>query len=89
LSFTNSKETLHKNINTYVSVIAHLSSKYNKDIKSNSFFLIADEPKYNTEEHKIWKQIYDADNIVKLINSDESEQVAELIINKQATTFID
>ncbi|WP_162127496.1 hypothetical protein [Flavobacterium phycosphaerae] len=89
LSFTNSKETLHKNINTFVSVIAHLSSKYNKDIKDNQFYLIADEPKYNSEEHKIWKQIHDADNIIKLINSDESEQVAELIIAKRATTFIE
>ena len=89
LSFTNTKETLHKNINTYVSVIAHLSASYNKDIKNNKFFLIADEPKHNSEEHKIWKQIHDFDSIIKLISSDESEQVADLIINKRATTFID
>lgn len=88
LSFTNTKETLHKNINTFVSVIAHLSATYNKDIKNNKFFLIADEPKYNSEEHKIWKQIHDADRIIKLISSDESEQVADLIIDKKATTFI-
>jgi len=89
LSFTNTKETLHKNINTFISVIAHLSSTYNKDMKDNKFFLIADEPKFNSEEHKIWKQIHDSDTIIKLINSDESEQVAELIINKKATTFIE
>lgn len=88
LSFTNTKDTLHKNVNTYVSVIAHLSTLYNKDIKNNNFFLIADEPKYNSEEHKIWKQIHDFDSIIKVISSDESEKVAELIIDKQATTFI-
>ncbi|MBK9567747.1 MAG: hypothetical protein IPO37_22060 [Saprospiraceae bacterium] len=86
--FTQSKETLHKSINTYISVIAHLSSKYSKSLNDNNFFLIADQPAKNTEGFKLWDQIYRSENFLKIVSSNESDKIAELSESKNATTFL-
>ena len=88
LPFTQSKETLHKSINTYISVIAHLSSKYGKSLDENNFFLIADQPDKNTEGYKLWNQINHTENLLKIVSSNESGKIAELIEKKNATTFL-
>lgn len=88
LPFTQSKETLHKSINTYISVIAHLSSRFSKSINDNNFFLIADQPDKNTEAYKLWDQIYKSENFLKIVSSNESDMIAELIESKNATTFL-
>jgi len=88
LPFTQSKETLHKSINTYISVIAQLSSKFNKSLDSNNFFLIADQPNKKTQEYKLWKQLFSDEKLLKVISSDESDQVAEFIEDNNASTFL-
>lgn len=87
LPFTQSKETLHKSLNTYVSVIAHLSSTHNKSLDQNKFYLIADQPDKKTPVYKLWKELYQNDRLVTVISSDESGKVAEIIIESGATTF--
>lgn len=89
LPFTQTKETLHKTINTYISVIAHLTNSRNRGIPGNNFYIISDEPQQNTQEHHLWQQIYNDGGIIKLISSDESGQVAELIENNGAGKFLD
>ena len=44
LPFTQSKDVLQKSIQTYISVIAHLSKEKAKSLADNNFFLIADSP---------------------------------------------
>lgn len=89
LSFTQSKETLHKIVNTYISVIAQLSSKFSKSLDSNKFFLIADQPKQDSEVYKLWQQLFNDEQLLKVISADESGQVAELIEANGATKFLE
>lgn len=89
ISFNQSKDTIHKNLNTYISIIAHLSKKYHKGLDVNQFFLIADEPKINTEEYRLWNSIRKEDDIIKVKTSEESTSIAELILSKKASTFIE
>lgn len=88
LPFTQSKETLHKIVNTYISVIAQLSSKFNKSLDVNNFYLIADQPDKKSPEYKLWKQLYSNEKLLKIISSDESGLVAELIESNNASTFL-
>lgn len=89
ISFNQSKDTIHKNLNTYISIIAHLSKKYQKGLDVNQFFLIADEPKVNTDEYRLWNSIRKEDDIIKVKTSEESTSIAELILSKKASTFIE
>jgi len=89
ISFNQSKDTIHKNLNTYISIIAHLSKKYHKGLDVNQFFLIADEPKVNTDEYRLWNSIRKEDDIIKVKTSEESTSIAELILSKKASTFIE
>lgn len=88
ISFNQSKDTIHKNLNTYISIIAHLSKKYHKGLDVNHFFLIADEPKINTDEYRLWNSIRKEDDIIKVKTSDESSVIADLILSNKASTFI-
>jgi hypothetical protein len=88
LPFTQSKETLHKSVNTYISVIAQLSAKYKKSLEENKFYLIADQPDKKTPEYKLWKQLFSNEKLLKVISSDESGQVAELIEDNKASKFL-
>jgi len=89
MPFTQTKETLLKNVNTYISVIAQLSAKYHQELLANKFFLIADEPvKKNSPEAKYWNQIRTNENIFKVILSTESGMVADIIDRNNAQMFI-
>ena len=91
LPFTQSKDILQKSIQTYISVIAHLSKEKNKNLADNNFFLIADSPTSpkNSAELKFWNQLYQNESLFKLIPSDESEMVAEMIEKKEAHKFLE
>ncbi len=91
LPFTQSKDVLQKSIQTYISVIAHLSKQENKNLADNSFFLIADSPtsNKNTAELKFWNQLYKNESLFKLIPSDEAALVAEIIEDRKAHTFLE
>jgi hypothetical protein len=91
LPFTQSKDILQKSIQTYISVIAHLSKEKEKSLADNNFFLIADSPTStkNTSELKFWNQLYHNERLFKLIPSDESEMVAEIIEKKDAHKFLE
>lgn len=88
LPFTQSKETLHKSVNTYISVIAQLSAKYKKSLDENKFYLIADQPDKKSPEYQLWKQLFSTEKLLKVISSDESGQVADLIENNKASKFL-
>ena len=88
LPFIQSKVTLHKSLNTYISVIAHLSATYKRSLEKNRFFLIADQPAKNSPTYNLWYDLYKNDNIVKVISSDDSGEVAELIDESGASKFI-
>jgi len=88
LPFWHSKETLQKNVNSYINVIANLSITYNKQLDGNKFFLIADEPKNDSPNHALWQQLFKERTLLTVINSDESEKVAELIEKNHSKVFI-
>ncbi|MGV8914663.1 MAG: hypothetical protein ACOH1X_04345 [Kaistella sp.] len=79
--------TLEKNVSHYVTLIALLSQKYDKNLNNNKFFLIADEPSYKTPAHKFWEEMKDVSTF-KLISSDEVEQVTETVEQTGATKFL-
>lgn len=90
LPFTQSKDVLQKNIQTYISVIAHLSKENNKNLANNKFFLIADSPDTikHTAETKFWNQLYKNESLFKLIPSNEVAMVAEVIETSNAQKFL-
>lgn len=88
LPFTQSKETLHKNLNIYISVIAHLSATYKHGLEQNKFFLIADQPEKNSPTYNLWNELNQNDKLIKLISSKDSGEVAELINNSNASKFL-
>lgn len=90
LPFTQTKETLLKTVNNYISVIAQLSVSYSQDLLSNRFYLIADEPsKKNTQEAKYWNLIRKNEKLFQVITSSEAGLVAEAVESNNAHTFIE
>lgn len=90
LPFTQTKETLVKNVNTYISVIAQLSLSFNKNLQDNDFYLIADEPpKKNTAEGRYWNQLRKNETLLTVIPSEELSQVVEVIEKRNAHKFLD
>lgn len=87
LSLENTVPTLEKNVSHYIALIAFLSQEYKKDLDTNNFFLIADEPKKQTSEHKFWQEMKHVPSF-KIIPSDEAEKVAEIVEKTGATTFL-
>ena len=89
LPLTKTIQTLHKDLNTYISVIAHLRELDGIKHKENQFFLISDEPEVkSSDEYKVYKHLKDSEHLFSLINSQESERVAEIIEKKNAQTFL-
>jgi hypothetical protein len=89
IPFNKSFETIDKNISHYSYLISLLSSRYNKEIKKNNFFLIADEPKtINSPEHKTWENIF-VNPLFKLINSEQLKSVTDVIESSKATRFLE
>lgn len=88
MSLDHTVPTLEKNVSHYVTLIALLSQKYDKNLNNNKFFLIADEPSFETPAHKFWDEMKDVSTF-KLISSDEVEQVTEIVEQTGATKFLD
>lgn len=90
LSFTQTKETLQKTVNNYISVIAQLSASYSQDLRSNMFYLIADEPtKKSSYESSYWNQLRKNEKIFRVIPSSESGEVADTVERNNAQMFLE
>ncbi len=88
LNFEASHATLDKQISHYNNLIAILSVIHQKDIKKNSFYLIAEEPKdLKSESHEMWDDIQNND-FYKIINPEQSDVVAVKIEDSKASKFI-
>jgi hypothetical protein len=89
MSFEKSKTTLDKNLSHYFTLISMLSSKYNKSLKDNKFYLITEEPsEINSEEHRVWESII-KNELVTLIHPEQSNTVADLVFEKNASKFLE
>lgn len=89
LSFDKSLQTIDKDISHYFTLISSLTSKYNKSLKDNNFYLISEEPEViGSKEHKLWESVK-CNELISVIHPEQSNEVAELIIKKKATTFLD
>jgi hypothetical protein len=87
MDFEQSKQTIDKQISHYTNLIATLSINYQKQIKDNHFYLIAEEPnQQKSDSHEIWDAIQKND-FYKIINPEESELVAIQIEKSKASKF--
>jgi hypothetical protein len=57
-------------------------------LENNKFFLIADQPPKSSPSFDLWNDLYSNEKIVKVLSSDESGAVAELIEQRGASKFI-
>jgi len=87
LLLENTVPTLEKYVSHYITLIAFLSQKYKKDLNKNNFFLIADEPREGTAEHRFWEEMREVPSF-EMISSDETEKVAELVEETGASKFL-
>lgn len=88
IPFEQSYETIDKNISHYITLISLLSGKYNKDIKKNNFFLIADEPsQIKSHEHKIWESFIN-NPLFKVIDAEQVETVTDIVESTKASKFL-
>lgn len=89
IPFNKSAPTLDKDISHYIALISLLSTKYNKDVKNNNFFLIADEPTViNSPEHNTWENIIN-NPLFKVVNSEQVNTIAEKVEQTKAKTFLE
>lgn len=89
LPFTKSPQTLDTQISHYTNLITFLSISRKKEYEKNHFYLIADEPAaINSPEHKIWDSIQ-KQNLFKVINSEQSDTVAQVIEETKAKKFLE
>jgi hypothetical protein len=86
LSFNKSQQTVHSLVSDYITLITEIEKKYKKET-DNNFYLIADEPEQSTKEHLLWNKVRSLKKI-KLITSDDTDEVAGYIEKSGATTFI-
>lgn len=88
LSFTKSLQVIDKDISHYFTLISSLSSQFNKSLKENKFYLISEEPKeVGSKEHKFWESV-SYNDLISVIHPEESNEVADLIIEKNASKFL-
>lgn len=89
IPFNKSVPILDKDISHYIALISLLSTKYNKDVKNNNFFLIADEPTViNSPEHNTWENIIN-NPLFKVVNSEQVDTIAEKVEQTKAKTFLE
>lgn len=89
IPFNKSAQTLDKDITHYIALISLLSTTYNKDVKKNNFFLIADEPSViNSPEHNTWENII-YNPLFKVVNSEQVDTIAETVEATKAKTFLE
>lgn len=88
LSFERSPQFLDRNISHYFTLISSLTSKFNKSLQDNNFYLISEEPKdIGSKEHRFWESVR-LNRIIKVIEPEESDQVVEVILEKNAAKFL-
>ena len=88
IPFNKSVLTLDKEISHYIALISLLSTTYNKDVKNNNFFLIADEPTViNSPEHNTWENIIN-NPLFKVVNSEHVNIIVEKVEQTKAKTFL-
>lgn len=89
LSFDKTVQSLDKDISHYFTLISSLTSKYNKSLKDNNFYLISEEPeKIGSKEHKLWESVR-YNELISVIHPEESNKVADLILENKATKFLE
>lgn len=89
IPFNKSIPSLDKEISHYIALISLLSTNYNKDVKNNNFFLIADEPsEIRSPEHNTWENII-KNPLFKVVNSDQVNTIAEKVDSTNAKTFLE
>lgn len=89
LPFDKSVQSLDKDISHYFTLISSLTSKYNKSLKDNNFYLISEEPeKIGSKEHKFWESVR-YNELISVIHPEESNKVADLILEKKAVKFLE
>jgi len=87
IPFTQTKQTIDKNVSYYMSLITLLKHDVHK-IEDN-FYLIADEPeKTESSKHRIWRDVRE-NPLFKTIPAEESGLIAEKIRETGATTFLE
>lgn len=88
IDFNKSIQTIDSNISHYCTLISNLSLTYNKELKDNKFFILSDEPNIiESKEHQLWEMVRD-NQLIEVISPEESDKVAELIIEKGASVFL-
>lgn len=86
--FHKKSETIDKELSHYFGLISLLNLHPRTKSNQDKYFVIGDEPiDTSSKEHKIWENIRN-NPAIKLINPDESNQVAEIIEETKATTFL-
>ncbi|MBN1182102.1 MAG: DUF3037 domain-containing protein [Bacteroidales bacterium] len=86
LYFNKTEKTIHTQVSDYITLITEIEKKYNKET-DNSFYLIADEPERSSKEHLLWEKVKSL-NKIKLITSDDTDEVAEYIEKSGSKKFI-
>jgi hypothetical protein len=87
VDFQRSIQSIDREISHYFTLISSLSSKFKKPLDKNDFYIIAEEPQF--EDSKIaslWQSV-DKNQLVKIVHPEESEKIADLIIEKNAEKF--
>lgn len=88
LPFNKSAQSLDKDISHYFALISSLSSKFNKSLKDNNFYLISEEPeKIGSKEHKLWESVR-YNELIDVIHPEESNKIADQILEKKAAKFL-
>ncbi len=89
LPFDKSAQSLDKDISHYFTLISSLSSKFNKSLNDNNFYLISEEPeKIGSKEHRLWESVR-YNELINVIHPEESNKVADQILEKKAAKFLD
>lgn len=89
LSFDKSLQLIDKDISHYITLISSLTRKYNKSLNDNNFYLIAEEPtEIGSKEHKLWESVR-FNKLISVIHPEESNKVADKIIEKKAAKFLE
>lgn len=88
IDFGKTIHALDTNVSHYFTLISNLSLTYNKDLAKNHFYLLADEPtQIESKEHQLWETLKN-NKVIDVISPEESDKVAELIFDKNATVFL-
>ncbi len=89
LTFDKTLQVIDKDISHYFTLISNLSNTYNKSLKENDFYLISEEPQnIDSKEHILWESINNND-LLKVIHPEESDKIANVIVEKKASKFLD